>query len=117
MTIMGPPRQGQDVEEEAADELVGDQGHDLPPVWAFGAVVLPPEGDAGSIEADEAGISDGDAVGVARQIGDLLRVVGRLPWTGGGGAWPRPAGVGQASGEETAGGSDAAVRPVRSMGI
>ena len=34
----------------------------------------------------------------------MLRVVGRLPWTGGGGAWPWPAGVGQASGEETAGG-------------
>ncbi len=34
----------------------------------------------------------------------VLRVVGRLPETVGCVAWPRPAGVGQASGEETAGG-------------
>ena len=36
----------QDVEEEAADELVGIERHDLLPVAAFGPVVLPPEGDA-----------------------------------------------------------------------
>ncbi len=32
----------------------------------------------------------------------MLSVVARLPWTGGRGAWPGSAGVGQASGEETA---------------
>ena len=47
----------------------------------------------------------------------LLRVVGRLPWRGGSGAGRGSAGVGQASGEETAGGLGSAVRPVRSMGI
>ena len=45
---------GQHVDEEAADELVGRQCHDLLPVPALGAVVLPPEDDAGVVAGDEA---------------------------------------------------------------
>ena len=56
--------------EEAADGLVGGQGHELVAVWAFGAVILPLEGDALVVEGDEAAVSDGDAVGVARQVGE-----------------------------------------------
>src|ERR1035437_7601455 len=56
------------VDEEAADELVGGERHDLLPLTTFGAVVLPLEGDAVAVERDEAAVGDGNAVGVARQI-------------------------------------------------
>ena len=59
----------QDVDEEAADELVGGERHDLVAVAALDAVVLPLEGDAVVVERDQAAVGDGDAVGVARQIG------------------------------------------------
>ena len=41
----------QDVEQEAADELVGGERHDLLPVGAGAAIVLVAEGDAGLVEA------------------------------------------------------------------
>ena len=44
----------QDVEQEAADELVGRQRHDLLPVGAVAAIVLVAEGDAGLVEGDQA---------------------------------------------------------------
>lgn len=40
----------QDVDEKAADELVGGQGHNLLPVGTGAAVVLVAEGDAGLVE-------------------------------------------------------------------
>ncbi len=60
---------GQDVDQEAADELVGGERHDLLAIAAIGAIVLPPEGDAGVVAGDQPAVGDGDAVGVARQIG------------------------------------------------
>ena len=59
----------QDVDEEAADELAGWERHALVAVAAFDPVILPPEGDAGVIECDQPAVGDGDAVGVAREIG------------------------------------------------
>src|SRR6266478_6072165 len=56
--------------EEAADELVGWQRHYLGLVASLGPVVFPFEGDAGLVEGDEAGIGDGDAMGVAGEIGE-----------------------------------------------
>ena len=41
----------QDVEQEAADELVGGERHDLLPVGAVAAIVLVAEGDAALVEA------------------------------------------------------------------
>ena len=35
-----------------------------------GAVILPPEGDALLVERDEPAVGDGDAVGVAGEIGE-----------------------------------------------
>src|SRR3546814_6050773 len=61
-------RQG--VEQEAAEELVSRERHDLLPSGAGLAVVLVPEGDALLIEAEEAAVRYGDPVGVARQIGE-----------------------------------------------
>jgi hypothetical protein len=59
---------GQDVDEEAADELGCGEGHDLVAGAAVGAIVLVAEGDASVVERDQPAVGDGDAVGVARQI-------------------------------------------------
>ena len=61
---------GQDMEQEAADELVRAERHDLLPGDAFAAIVFVAEGDAGLVEADEPAVGDGHAVSVARQIGE-----------------------------------------------
>jgi hypothetical protein len=60
----------QDMQEKAADELGGVEDHGLEPVAAFGAVVLPLEGDASLVERDEPGVRNGDAMGVAGEIGE-----------------------------------------------
>jgi hypothetical protein len=58
----------QHVDEKAADELVGGDGHALVPIAALAAVVLALEGDALLVAGDQAAVGDGDAVGVARQM-------------------------------------------------
>ena len=65
---MEPVRQG--VEEEAADELGGVQGHELG--LAVMAIVLPFERHLAVLHADEAAVGDGDAVGVAPEVGEDL---------------------------------------------
>ena len=61
---------GQHVDEEAADELVDGERHQLGAVAPLRPIVLPPEGHAGVVERDEPAVGDGDAVGVAREIGE-----------------------------------------------
>src|SRR5271166_3832568 len=61
---------GQHVQEEAADELAGVERHGPEPVVAFDPVVFPLEGDASLVERDQPGVRDGDAVGVAGEIGE-----------------------------------------------
>src|SRR5262245_28675240 len=61
---------GQYVDEEAADELIAGQRHDLDPLPSLGAIVLPPEGDAVVVEGDQPAVGDGDAVSVAAEIGE-----------------------------------------------
>jgi hypothetical protein len=56
-----------DVDQEAADELVGVECHRLPAVGAVDAVVLPTEGDAVVVGRDQTAIGDRDAMRVARQ--------------------------------------------------
>ena len=60
----------QNVDEEAADELVGGERHRLVAGAAVGTIILVPEGDAVLVEGDEPAVGDGDAVGIARQIGE-----------------------------------------------
>ena len=60
----------QDVDEEAADKLVGGERHALVACAAVGAIILVPEGDAVLVEGDEPAVGDGDAVGIARQISE-----------------------------------------------
>ena len=57
---------GQDVKQEAAQELMGGNGHDL--LLAAVGIVPPTEGDAIVFEGHEAMVGDGDAVGVAGQV-------------------------------------------------
>jgi hypothetical protein len=59
----------QHMDQKPADELVGSKRHPLASIVAFASVVLPPEGDAMVVERDQAAVGDGDAVGVAREIG------------------------------------------------
>lgn len=61
-------RQG--VEQEAAEELVSGEGHDLLAVGAALAIILVAESDPGIVEADEAAVRYRNPVGVARQIGE-----------------------------------------------
>ena len=62
---------GQDVEQEAPDELVGLQIHGL--YGAVLAIVLPGEGDMFVVAGLDAAVGDGDAMGVAAEIGENSR--------------------------------------------
>jgi hypothetical protein len=55
---------GQCVQQEAPDKLVGIERHDLRP--AAVAIILPAAGNAIVLHADQPGIGNRDAVGVAR---------------------------------------------------
>ena len=63
---MKTPRQH--VDEEAADELVGGQGHGLVAITSFAAIVLPLKGDTVFVAGDEAAVADGDPMGITRQV-------------------------------------------------
>ena len=57
---------GQDVEQEAADELVGTKGHHL--LLVVVAIILPAEADPAFGKTDQAAVGDGDAMGIAAEI-------------------------------------------------
>ena len=48
----------------------GAERHDALPLRTIAAIVLVAEGDAGLVERDQTPVRDGDAVGVAREIGE-----------------------------------------------
>ena len=58
----------QNVEQEAADELVGRECHDPLASGAIVAIILAAEGDAGFVETYQPLVRDGDAVGIAGEI-------------------------------------------------
>jgi hypothetical protein len=60
----------QDMEEEAADEVVGGEGHHLG--FAGIAVVCPAKADAAVLEREQPAVGDGDTVGVAGEVGQHL---------------------------------------------
>ena len=61
---------GQDVQQEAPDELVCIERHAL---WRGAAgVVLPSKTDAAIVESEKAAVGDGDPMGVTAQIGEHL---------------------------------------------
>ena len=57
---------GQDVQQEAADELVGGDGHDLLPIVV--AIVLPGEADLAVLDVAQAAVGNGDAVRIASDV-------------------------------------------------
>src|SRR5216684_4970985 len=61
---------GQYVDEKAADELADVERHRRAAARAFGPIVLDLERDAPLVDCDQTAVRDGDAVGVARQIGE-----------------------------------------------
>ena len=65
---MEPARQ--DVKQEAADELVGRERHDLLPVGASATKILIAERHAGVVERKQPPVRDRDPVGVARKISE-----------------------------------------------
>ena len=56
---------GQDVDEEAADELVCCERHHLVAIRAFDPIVLVVEADSIFVERDQSAVGDGDTMGVA----------------------------------------------------
>src|SRR3970040_2982699 len=65
---MKPARQ--EVKEEAADKLVGADGHDLLAFGLGATIVLVAHRDAALVERDQPPVGYGEPVGVARQIGE-----------------------------------------------
>ncbi len=59
----------QNVEQEAPDELVCSERHCAVPRLPVAAVILVPKGHAALVESDEPAVRDGDAMGVASEIG------------------------------------------------
>jgi len=57
------------VEQKAPDELVGAERHCAVPRRPIAAVILVAEGHAARIESKETTVRDGDAMGVASEIG------------------------------------------------
>lgn len=60
---------GQDVDQEAADELAGGEPHHLLPVTRLDAVILPAEGNGPGVGADQTVVRDRHAVRVAAEVG------------------------------------------------
>src|SRR5262249_56445189 len=59
----------QHVEQKAPDELVGTERHCAVPRLPAAAIILVAEGHAARIESKETTVRDGDAMGVAGEIG------------------------------------------------
>src|SRR5215469_14363096 len=59
----------QNVEQEAPDELLGAERHCPVPRLPVAAVILVAEAHAALVENNEPAVRDGDAVGVAGEIG------------------------------------------------
>jgi hypothetical protein len=60
----------ENVQQEAPEELVGAERHRGIPGRPGAAIVLIAEGHAAFVERDEATVRDGDAMGVAGEIGE-----------------------------------------------
>jgi hypothetical protein len=69
----------QQVKQEAADELVDAERHDLLAVRAVAAIVLVAEGDAGLVEGEQPAVRDGDAVTYLTSAARSGRLVSALP--------------------------------------
>jgi hypothetical protein len=63
---------GQDMQQKAADKLIGGEGHDLLPIVV--AIVLPSEAHRAVLDVAQAIVGNGDAMRIASDVfEDLLR--------------------------------------------
>ena len=60
----------QHVDEKAAHELIGGQGHGFVSIRPFAAVVLPLEGDTVFVAGDETAVADRHSMGITRQVSE-----------------------------------------------
>ncbi len=60
----------QHVDEKAPDKLIDRQGHGSVSITPLGTIVFPLEGDTAFIAGDEPAVTDGDPMGVARQVSE-----------------------------------------------
>lgn len=58
------------MKQEAANELVGRERHDLLPIGTVTAIVLVAEGDTALVEGDQAAVRDRDPVGIAGVVSE-----------------------------------------------
>src|SRR5258708_40248618 len=72
----------QDMDQEAADELVGIERHHLVSLGTFDAVILPLEGDALAAERDPPAVGDGDTVGVTGHAAQPALWCAEAPFAG-----------------------------------
>ena len=63
---------GDDVEQEASDELIGGDGNGAVARLIGVPGLATPEGDGAAVEGEDAAVGDGDPVGVARQVAEHL---------------------------------------------
>ena len=63
---------GDDVEQEASDELIGGDGNGAVARLIGVPGLATPEGDGAAVEGEDAAVGDGDPVGVARQVSEHL---------------------------------------------
>ena len=71
----------EDMQQEAADELVDIKGHGGVTICPFDPVILPFEGDAAVVDGDQPSIGDGDPVGVTGEVSqDLAGSCKMDPW-------------------------------------
>src|SRR5215470_11858409 len=61
---------GEDVQKEAANELMGVECHCLPAIGAIEAIVLPTEGDTTVVGREQPPVGDGDAMRVSGQVAE-----------------------------------------------
>src|SRR5260221_10657284 len=91
---------GQRVQQEATHELVGTERHRLVAGRALGAVILPAEGHAALVQAEQPAVGDGHAERIARQIREYRRWPGErtlgVNYPLALAHWREPAGVGLA---------------------
>ena len=73
---------GEDVDQEAPNELMDRQAHDLVAISTFGSIVLPGEGDGPVVDADQPAVGDGEhgiGAGLEQEIvDDPLVLIGNV---------------------------------------
>ena len=94
---------GQDMQQEAAHELLGTEGHGLVAGVCLGPIILPAKGDAALVQGNESLIRDRHPMGIAGQISQHRRRPGKRAFSAlhpfALAQWGKPVGEGRRVGE------------------